>query len=217
MKNIILLIIIFLSSVYVEAQKINFAVSNNHGDFVYMGIGNNLTIIAENTPADSLYITTDNGRIYKSKKFEYFYAPTKYGIATITLKTIKGLDTILIGKYEFRVISPELTIETIGEKGCIQNGLIDRDAFKDASYISVGYKTFLLQGVEFKIYEYCILVIRNNKVFDMKRFENPFFNDEAKKMFASLKSGDIMIFNSINYITPDGKKDFLNPLEYRIK
>lgn len=190
-----------------------FSVSADKMNVIYIGVPNPLSVAVENTPCNSIDITTNNGSIEKQEKCHYFIMPEKTGIADVQVYKTQGKNKKIIGEMRYRVkLIPDPTAKvgnvTVGElsKGifCAQVGVIAYLENFDFDF------RFIVTG-------FTVMILRGNRVVYSGTNTGARFDDEMLKQFKKVENGDMILFVNITGKGADGKKRNLNPVQITIK
>ena len=216
MKNIITIFFFLMTNYNIFCQRINFSINNESLDCVYANMDNIISAFIENESCDLISLKTDNGVIKKGENCQYIINPNKIGKANIyiILKKNNKIDTIGMRSIIVKELIP--CIRVFGLE-FVNNGILPKDSLKYAVSLIGYYDNIINSRLMPKIIEYRIIVVRRNKIFYIKLFNNPIFSDDIKNCFHTIEVGDDLIFDKIKYVDINGDNKFFQPIEYIIK
>jgi hypothetical protein len=188
------------------SQNVSFEINDAASGFSYKAYypaENRLTVIVENISCDSLFLSTDNGKITKdiNSKCSYVFIPDSLKFTTIFIKKINRNDTIIIGKREVFLKPFPFTVlfGKYYDGWKIQSFGITKEEVKSQVLTIEALNT----GLDAKsiISELKIDIIRNNKSIYEKEYKNLKalywkFSDEELSM---IQLGDRIIIYDILY------------------
>lgn len=224
MKRIIQLLLLLLLAINTFAQ--NILISNLKQHDLWLKIPNPICVMVDNVNYDSVFITTDNGIVknvpegfqnYNCNKGAFYIIPEKSGRAIIEIKSVVNADTIKIGHKYFAVKD---FAELIGIVGGMKNDTIRNKvlAAQLGIHSELDYSNFPFDlDINFKVIKYSVIIIQNEKCNYYNEFNGRIFSDELKKLFATLKSNDKVLFFGINAVGPDKIERNVRNVELVIK
>jgi len=193
--------------VTVSGQKVTVAAMKQN--VVHEGVANPLTIMAENCDCNQIQVKTDNGFLKKYDDCSYDYTPTRLGMAQILI-TCKGKTQ----NYLLRVIAPTVNLERPVAMIDKKNGGNIRKAVLEVQMgiiVSGGDK-----GVKYKLNQFTMAVMRDNRMIWSKNNEGPIFNEDIARYLTSLKPGDRVVFFNMECSAPKIPVMQLAPMEFNV-
>jgi len=113
---------------------------------LYVGLDNELAIMADCRDGDQMTITTDNGKITKSENGIYIARPENIGMAKVFVD-VNGR------KHEYLFRSKHVP-DPVAKVGTSTGGRIPSSYFKAQKELYADLENFLFEGVEFNIVGY---------------------------------------------------------------
>ncbi len=184
--------------------------------FVYSGMDNPLTILAENLPCKSLSVKVSKGKITKTGDCTYIYHPDSAGAVVFRISAIKGQSVKLIDEITWYVRPVPEPSAVVG--GYPNLSVIPVAAFK--AQAGVGISSSSQYGVPCLTYsatKYALTIMRNDTVCFHSSCTGNAFCEEVKKGIRMLEAGDRILISNIHAVGADRKEMQLAPLEYCLK
>ena len=113
---------------------------------LYVGLENELAIMADCNSGDRINVTIDNGKISKTGTGIYMANPEKPGTATVLVE-VNGQKH----EYPFRV---KLVPDPVAKVGNSSGGRIAANFFKAQKTLYADLENFVFEGVEFEVVGY---------------------------------------------------------------
>jgi hypothetical protein len=212
----------FIFILFIFTGKVAFCqkyiISNTTLNILYHGVDNPLSAIASGYSNKSIFLTTDNGRIYKdpcSKDdyISYLINPDSLGEATINLCTRKKNDTIILFTEKFRVRALPDPVPMVANQ---KNGKISKSilAAQPCIFAFLENTPYCLTGT---VTSYTIIIIRNEQVLFLKDIAGNKLTEEVKAELHLTQSGDRVLFVSIKASMVDETPRDLKQMEFIIK
>ncbi len=113
---------------------------------LYIGLENELAIMADCIADGEIKVTTDNGKIARSETGRYTANPEKPGMATVFVE-VNGQ------KYEY-AFSVKNVPDPVAKVGRLSGGRMSADEFKLQNELYADLENFVFEGIEFKVKGY---------------------------------------------------------------
>jgi len=209
MKRLFYLVPFILIPQLAFPQK--FTASNDRENIFYLGIPNPLSVTVEKYPCTSVFVKTDNGTL-TGNACRYDYVPSQIGHAKIFIFRKTNNKLIKVGEADFRVKKIPDPIVKVGPSN---GGYIDRKV--------LGYQQFMRAEIEnfdidarFLIESYKVLVFKGDSLIFNKVGDSGKLPQEFRDAVLSLEKDDIVLFEKIQAMGPDGKILNLQPIVFTI-
>lgn len=207
MNRIVLLLLVL--PLFTHGQEVTLAPANVAP--IYEGYKNPLRLSVAQGHISKATLTTDNGTITEENGI-YYLKPVKEGLAVVDIYAItnKGKFT---RKDTFRVLPLPLPIAMVAGKAGGTLPAVDMRA-----QVSVAAKSLLLLPKVCLVQQFTFTLIRDGRLIGREtvrssagvRFSG---NNHIAQMFATLRSGDIVMFTGIKGWWQDKERD-LNSIEF---
>lgn len=193
-------------------KDVTLAVETVKMNVVYLGVDNPVIIAANGIDQDNFEVSIDNGKIRKEGD-QYLITPARSGSATVEIIA----EGSKIGSREFRVlnlVSPQAFL-VLNNKRVGSSELLSIQELVVAEGIIAEIPDFIFD-VDFRITGFQIEVEIDEYVV-IEESGSDKITSEQRELLKRLGSGDIVIFDEIRAIGPDGVTRSLNPLEFKIE
>lgn len=200
MKRIIFITFI-LSNFYLLSIGQIFSISHDKSYILYAGIGNPITIAAENLSSKSVIVKTDNGSIEGSNGHYTFYSKLA-GVTNIILyKKVNG-KIKEIGRNTFKIKTIPYPTFKIGSG----KDRIPIPELQSQQFVRADMDGYFGYDVHYSIDSFTVCIISTDtcRYIELDNAGNK-ISDEMKAEFSLLKPNDILIFKNIICHGPDGK------------
>jgi GldM C-terminal domain len=192
-------------------QKI--AIENHRNQVVYPAIDFPLTVVVEDLPCASLFLTTDNGKI-KGSGCDYQYIAEWVGNSKVFIHQIKGRDTVLLGEKTFYVKSFPPQTAKIGNQS---SGKMKEAMLKAQRGLIIPVDGFDITA-KIPVNRFQMRIIRANESIAFVENQGGAFNDAASVALSKIKHGDKVIFNEIYAFMPGMKaEEKMNTIEIEVE
>ncbi|MCF8296537.1 MAG: hypothetical protein K9J13_03245 [Saprospiraceae bacterium] len=206
------LIIVFVS-IYSYAQIT--IISLPKTNVAYLGIENQMNILAENSFCDSIIVKTNNGEIKSKNKCTYVYLPLRPEESQFYIYSLKSKDTIAIDTQTVRIklIPQECIIPTVE---FVRNGITNKFQLIASSGVGA-YLDCFDSDYRYKVLNYTVQTFRNDTSFFFENEGNLFVQNLIIE-FRLLESGDSVEISNINVIGGANiKRELKNKINFRIE
>jgi len=173
-------------------------------NILYIGVNNPLKIEVAGYEASDLEVLIDNGKI-SGDNDEYIANPLVPGIAILTIKS-KGEE---IETREYKVETVSDPVAKIGGK---TGGDIDTDFLLEQDKVIAEIENFTLD-IEFRITTFTVSVTKDGHNIEEKSGSD-LITARQKELIKNQDAGQIILFNNIQCMGPDGATRNLNPIEF---
>jgi hypothetical protein len=166
---------------------------------LYVGLENELAIMADCNSGDRINVTIDNGKISKTGTGIYMANPEKPGTATVLVE-VNGQKH----EYPFRV---KLVPDPLAKVGNSSGGRIAANFFKAQKSLYADLENFVFEGVEFEVVGYTFYATDSAafKEFPAVRVVTNAGGsfEPIKELIAKCSPGTIVVFDEIKVIGSD--------------
>jgi hypothetical protein len=208
MKTFLLSLLIFFFTTSVNAQAA--AVSADKMNVLYAGIDNPVTIVSANCPCNKIKVHTNIGSL-TGRDCKYLFKADKQGQASISVSRI-GAPSNKITVWQFRVKAIPDPIFKIGPYGMESSFSINANVLSAQQYVRAELENFDFD-VRFRIDSFRVKILSSDsckiKSYSIGSNRLP---DEVRTNFKQLNESDIIVFDKIFAMGPDGIKRQLKPL-----
>lgn len=206
MKNLLLLFFFFPT--YISAQVVAFEIQYKaeHGEYAAkLSTFNQIITMVEGMTCDDFFLTTDNGKITKTKKCTWNYTPTNYkkGYGWIYFNKIENGKTVIFHKKRLKIILMDFRIGfppfQPNEYGVYH--LTQKKLLKSRLYVG-SYHKFYDEPI--MITNVGITVFRDDEMIINKVITQPMqdvYMERIDELY-NLKEGDELLFSHIKYQYP---------------
>lgn len=208
MKNLLLFLLIPFSC---AAQQT--AIANLKSNILYIGVDNPLDVVVENTPCETLILSTDNGAI-RGKGCRYTAMPQTPGEMSLSVKKISGGDTLDVTVQKFRVKQIPNPTASIGLKNF---GPVGRKFLIAHRGISTIVENFDID-VRALVTRFRMFIMRGDTLIASHTGKGYLFDEPIKASLAQIKSGDRVYFVDIYARVPGNPHEVkLNAIELEVE
>jgi hypothetical protein len=188
--------------------QISVGITPTKMNVLYLGIDNPVSVVIAGADYKKLEVKTDNGTI-SGENGNYIVHPEKNEIpANITLCA----DGKVIGTTTFRVkIVPEPTARLAG----MSNGIIEKSLLLAQKGLEVELPNFDFD-LKFKITQFTLVTTKNKMTTEAVSHSNEFSQDQLE-VIKKLDNDQIIYFEDIKAVGPDGIERDLNALVFKVK
>ena len=206
MKNIHIAITFLLFTNFSFAQEL--AVKFTVNSFIYAKIDNPMEIVGC-VNFDEIEVTCQGATIEKNENHKFNLKAKKEGVAYITIfnKKSKSTQTIPVGIRPFPTPTVYLNRN--------YDGLSEKIALQRSTRLRTENNELVCWNVS-EVIIFDLTVIHSNKVHNFKDQKNKFSKD-MKALFATLTTGDFVVFYNIRFKVLGDEDLILNDLVYKIK
>lgn len=185
-KNLQIVIMLFVS-IFINNTTYgqDYNVSCPRNNFVYYGVENSI-YVCYNGKFDSLFITTNNGKITQTSNSCYSWCPKKNIVFNndncLSLYRICKKDTFLIGNTYFKIY--EIDMPIVGIQG-VTSGFIIQNSLKNSTGISKYSSNPLINSdlyQNIKGVSFSIIITRNDSVI-YNNSNNSFKFSDSDKLY----------------------------------
>ena len=210
-KNSLLAILLIIGSMSLNAQSNTVVKAGTNKSMrkpvvspekirvLYVGLDNELAIMADCMNDDKINVMMDNGKISKSGTGIYMANPEKPGTATVLVE-VNGQKN----EYPFRV---KLVPDPVAKVGTSTGGRIPANVFKSQKAIYADLENFVFEGVEFEVVGYTFYATDSLafKEFPAVRVVNNAGGsfEPIKELIAKCSPGTIVVFDEIKVVGSD--------------
>ena len=167
-------------------------------NILYKGVDNPVSIAAPNYSCTDLHVVANNGTL-KGRDCQYSINPDKLGLAYITVKTINGRDTTILGKSEFRVKRVPSPIAALCSKWGKE---IEKEQVLNCSGLRL-----LFEGFDYdpphKVTQYDLVIIQGDCITKRLTSIQAKLTGEMNDALKGIEPGDIIVFENIKAINPN--------------
>ncbi|MEZ5007216.1 MAG: GldM family protein [Chitinophagales bacterium] len=212
MKNLILLIIVLVSSNILLAQHIT--VANTRLNIIYMGIDNPISITVENYDCDDLIIYCTNGLIKQDDGCQYTIRTSEVGEVKITVNIKKDGEITALKTIYFRSQRIPPPVAQVARKS---GGEVSVNEFKLQKGVGV-----VLEGFDFDVkyavtnYSCIIITFSNKEAKFIDSSSEAKFTNKMTSAFNKIKVGDEVIFYDIRANGPDERQCLIESIKFDI-
>ncbi len=221
MRNIVIMLILGWFPTNIFAQE--FLLTNPSQNQLWANLENPISVMIENIPAHSIFLTTDNGiiRKYESDSINRVIAsfgiiPRKPGSTTIVVNYINNRDTVMIGKYRFVARGlPDLILCTYYAK----NDTVNSHVLAAQIALLTEFDPIARLNLDYKciIKKFSVVIVRGDQCVYANNYEGARLAVELKTKFGELIDNDKVIFYNIVAIGPDNVARKVRTRELTIK
>jgi len=191
-------------------ENVTLAVETVKMNVVYAGVDNPVIIAANSIDQTKLEVSIDNGKITKEGD-QFIITPAKAGSASVEIFS----DGIKIGSKDFRVLRvPDPQTYLVLNDKSIAGGEISVADLADAAGIDAEIPDFIYD-IDYRITGFQIRTNLNG-INMVEVSDDGQFTSDQLELLKRLKAGQIVIFDDIKAIGPDGSTRLLRPMEFRI-
>jgi GldM C-terminal domain len=205
--------IILLAFLQTKTGQLAVVVENERENILQKGVENPLCVLIEKTSKEAIFLSTDNGKITNAGGNRFIIVPTKQGLAKINVYKLVKNDTIAIDTREFRVKGFPPPVARIG---AVKSGIMKKEFL-----VSQGGLYAILENSDFQapfqVMEYTIMLIRDNKTFEINKNTGARYNDQSIELLKQTVKNDRVIIFGIVSKGPDGELQHPQPLEFIIE
>lgn len=208
MKKLFIIICYFI---FYSASGQIFSISADKNNILYLGVDNPITIAVENYSANEISVKVDNGELLGGYGRTYVYRGSKPGIVTFTIYKKSNLQ--VIGRSMFRTKYIPTPIAKVGPSG---GGDIEKVILENQQFIRADLENFDFDA-RLTVDSFTISIIRIDTCYfkQIKNIGNKFSNAVVEALKA-IKKNDIVIFDKIYALGPDGRTIKLSPIIFNI-
>jgi len=209
MKRLFYLVpFIFISK---SALPQKFAVGNDEENIFYLGVPNPLSVTVEKYPCTSVLVKTDNGTL-TGYACRYDYVPSHIGHTKIFIFRKANNKIIKVGEADFRV---KKIPDPIIEVGPCNSGNVDKRVLGNQQFLRAELENFDIDA-RFSIESYKVLVFKGDSLIFNKTSNSGKLPQELREAILSLEKDDIVLFENVQAMGPDGKILNLQPIVFTI-
>lgn len=210
-KNSLLAILLIIGSMSLNAQSNTVVKAGTNKSMrkpvvspekirvLYVGLDNELAIMADCISGDQLSVSIDNGKITRSETGMYIANPEKPGTATVLVE-VNGQKH----EYLFRV---KLVPDPVAKVGTSTGGRIPANVFKSQKAIYADLENFDFTGIEYKVVGYTFYATDSLafKEFPAVRVVSNAGGsfEPIKELMAKCSPGTIVVFDEIKVVGSD--------------
>ena len=206
-----LLITLFLLNVLFSLGQ-NFTVSADKMNELYIGVDNPISVTVENYSCESIFVTTNNGKISGSN-CKYMFSGGTVGPANIAVyKKVKGKMQI-IGIWPFRVKRLPLPVFKIASN----KRYMPKVEIANQEYVRAELENFDID-IRYTIDSFKVCIISSDTCkFSVKTNYGNKISEEIRNDFRALKQNDAVVFKDIFIKQFDGTQEMLAPIVITIR
>lgn len=208
MKTLLLSFLILCFASPIKAQAV--AVSADKMNVVYTGIDNPVTIVSANCPCSKIKVHTNNG-LLTGKDCKYLLRPDREGSANITVSR-KGAQSDDVTLWQFRAKAIPDPVFKIGPYGMESDFSVSANVLSAQQYVRAELENFGFD-VRFRVDSFRIKILSSDsckiKSYSIASNRLP---DEVRIALGQLNESDILVFDKIFAMGPDGITRRLKPL-----
>lgn len=207
-------VVIFLQFILITSASNQFhaqktAVSNMSQNIMYLNKDNELHIIRESTPCQSLKVTTDNGKISYLGQCKYNYVPARPGLSQIVVRSKSGDYNYLV-----RVVEAKFSAEIY--VGNCYPGIIRKNDFVNQLGIIIKENGQIPHN-PYTVLSFSCMIIRENKIIKNYAMKGPKFSNELKEELNKMMAHDHIIIYNVVVEDHNNMTMYLQPAEFIIK
>ncbi len=208
MKTLLLSFLSFYSVCSVNAQTA--AVSADKMNVLYKGIDNPLTIVLANCPCSKIRVHTSIGSL-DGRDCRYLFKADTTGVANITVSR-KDAPSKGVTVWQFRVKEIPDPVFKIGPYGMESSYIVSSGVLSAQQYVRAELENFDFD-VRFRI-DSCRIRIFSSDSCKVRSYsiESNLLPEEVRTGFNELNESDIIVFDKIFAMGPDGITRRLKPL-----
>jgi hypothetical protein len=183
-------------------------------NILYQGIDNPLAIALPNHECADMLVKATNG-ILTGNNCDYSIKPKNLGKSEISVLTITNKDTILHGKWHFRVKRiPNPIASFCGEKNSDKEIKIGK--VKTCVGLILYHETFDFD-VQIIAKEYDLIIYKADCTTIRLKSHGPRLTDEMNSALEHIETGETIVFENILAEAPNGTKYNIQDLRLKIK
>lgn len=212
MKILFLLLFTFFYNA-IRAQPGTISADKN--DVCYAGVDNPLTVVVQNCPCNKMVLKVDNGKI-EGGNCKYLYSPAHSGKVSVIAYKKNGKQLDSISEWQFRVKTIPDPVFKIGPYGKHSLG-VSRAVLAAQKFVRADLENFDFDA-RFRVDSFSIDIYKRDtcaiKHFEVKSNQLP---GEFAEAMRYLRTNDLIVFDKIFAIGPDGETRQLDPVVLAIK
>jgi hypothetical protein len=195
--------------------KNNVSISVENSNILLKGYENPLTVVVEGVPANSYFLTTDNGQITKNLETNSFSILVKNGSeCSIFINREINKKNVIIGAKKFRVKEPEMVAHISSQK----DDSISKRIMEVSNFIIIQVKNVDCFP-KIPILSKSLLVLRDSIPIYYEKSNGNEFSSKFKSYLNELKQNDRLFIYDILIpgIYSESKQKYVSPLLLTVK
>ncbi len=182
---------------------------------IYAHGANYFRFVVGGVPCDSIWVTTNNGRVEQDSCWLNIVPAEVEGI-NLSFYNVSNNDTVLIESQEFRVLDIPLPYVTLYRK---RQGVFSKGALLRSKGLNSDYMDWQVGacGVSATINSYRVIVLRGDSLVGTMNVEAAHFTDDVKSIFEKMESGDKVYFMDICATSPLGDSIKLTDISFGVQ
>lgn len=198
---------------YEVAPKSGFSVSPTKMNVLYIGLKNPLSITVSGSKDSDISAKISSGSLSRTGN-NWFAKVDKQGKVSLDVYGVIDGEKKKIGTQEFRVRRIPDPISTLD--GIEYGTTIKKNRLQSHSHLFPLMKDFVYD-VKYRIVSYDFLIQKKGKeVFSVNSNNSSKINSKVKSLLQNAQSKDVVFFQNIIAVGPDGKRRKLHPIVLKV-